>query len=1023
VNVGRREIALDGSAIPGSRPAMLVKVWVVVGFAVCIALAFAPGAQAAAPEVPQTNPATGVLYTTATVSGVLNPAATGAPGEYSFTYGTGGSCTEQASEWTLALGIKEEPAGPVELSGLTPGTQYTFCLVERDEEGEVSSAEPERTFTTRIGLPVIASESVSEVTGTSAKLEAEVDPAGGATTYHFQYGTSDAYEASTPESLPIGSDNIDHGASAAIEGLKPGTVYHYRVVASNPASEAEGTPGKDRTFMTPSSAGSFVLPDNRKWELVSPPDKHGASIKPIAFAGGDIQSAEEGGAITYVSLGPIVSEPEGNTALEGSQVLSRRGPDGWSTQDLAAPHKAAAAVPVGLGFEYKLFSGNLAVALTEPSGETPLPAPSAREPAAQTIYLRDDATSSYQPVVTEANVIPGAKLGEVFGHSRITFAGASPNLEHIVFSSYERLTAQSATPAAEEGGPNLYEWSGATGELGEIKLASMLPGNELESLQLSELGTRETVRDAVSSDGSRVVWAGESNGQTRLYLSDLDKDEAVRADAPEGVSVSGNPDVAFQGANSEGTRIFFTDQAPLLPGANGGSNDNDGDLYVYEAPKDSGRLAGALHDLTLDSGEAEASVRGNVIGYGGEDQGGAGESFTVYFVDNGVLSENPTPSGAKPVPGGKNLYFERFTGSAWGPPHFIATLSDEDAPTWDEYPGGGAARELVRLTAGVSPSGRYLAFMSEEPLTGYDNRDVNSGVRDEEVFLYDAQSEALTCASCDPSGARPEGVHEPATELEKPLLIDEPLTWEGHWLAGSLPGWTPNIASNVGSYQSRYITNAGRLFFDSADNLVPADVNGKEDVYEYEPQGPTCSAATQSKAQVLSSQADGCVGLISSGTSTEESAFLDASGIGPDGEEGEDVFFLTAAQLTSQDTDSAFDVYDAHECSGLSPCPEPAVTVAPACNTADSCRAAPAEQPTVFGAPSSATLTGQGNPPPTVKAIAKAKPKPLTRAQKLTRALKACAREPKRKRPACKALARKRYGPAHKAKKSSGRNK
>ena len=38
-------------------------------------------------------------------------------------------------------------------------------------------------------------------------------------------------------------------------------------------------------------------------------------------------------------------------------------------------------------------------------------------------------------------------------------------------------------------------------------------------------------------------------------------------------------------------------------------------------------------------------------------------------------------------------------------------------------------------------------------------------------------------------------------------------------------------------YQSRYLSNNGRLFFDSADSLVAADVNGKEDVYEFEPAG------------------------------------------------------------------------------------------------------------------------------------------------------------------------------------------
>src|SRR5664280_437074 len=54
----------------------------------------------------------------------------------------------------------------------------------------------------------------------------------------------------------------------------------------------------------------------------------------------------------------------------------------------------------------------------------------------------------------------------------------------------------------------------------------------------------------------------------------------------------------------------------------------------------------------------------------------------------------------------------------------------------------------------------------------------------------------------------------------------------------------------------------------------------------------------------------GCVALISSGSSSHESAFLDAS------ESGDDVFILTTAQLGGADTDKSYDVYDAHVCSG-----------------------------------------------------------------------------------------------------------
>jgi hypothetical protein len=237
--------------------------------------------------------------------------------------------------------------------------------------------------------------------------------------------------------------------------------------------------------------------------------------------------------------------------------------------------------------------------------------------------------------------------------------------------------------------------------------------------------------------------------------------------------------------------------------------------------------------------------------------------------------------------------------------------------------------------------------------------------------------------------------------------VDRPSAWEEHWLAASVPGWTVT-GDGLALYQSRYLGDEGRLFFDSPADLVPAATNAKEDVYEFEPEGiGSCTSSTSSASAVYVRELDrspvgGCVGLISSGTSSEESAFLDSS------VSGEDVFFLTAAKLAPQDTDDALDVYDAHVCSPASPCPAGTVTVPPACSNAESCRAAPAAQPEVFGAPASATLGGPGNPapPPAIKP----KAKPLTRAQKLTKALKECHSKKGKKRKACEKAARHKYG-------------
>ena len=440
---------------------------------------------------------------------------------------------------------------------------------------------------------------------------------------------------------------------------------------------------------------------------------------------------------------------------------------------------------------------------------------------------------------------------------------------------------------------------------------------------------------------------------------------------------------------------------------------------------------------------------------------GAGEdAAAVYFVANGVLSAQAlaahAPLGhcrhdpAAGVPPGTtcNLYVERYDSQpgqeGWQPPTFIAALSHEDERDWQALngpkPGAGYYTSQGRLSVRVSPDGQFLAFMSDQSLTGYDNRASAPAAHDapaEEVYLYDSGTEGVVCASCEPSGARPVGVFDPTAEevLEHgEMLVDPSGDWAGRWLAGSLPEWAGfNGFNSQALYQSRYLSDAGRLFFDSPEALVPQDTNAKEDVYEYEPQGvPQGSHQCTSSLTTFSPSQGGCVGLISSGTSTSESAFLDASESGGEGEHGEtlsegagEVFFLTAARLSAQDTDEAFDVYDAHECAGACPPPPPGESES-FCESSETCRPG-SSQAAVGASPASASPAGQGNLSAQQKVLASkttSKPKPLTRAQKLTRALKQCRvrhRHSRHKRAACEKAARKRYGPLKKAAKKAGR--
>jgi len=281
----------------------------------------------------------------------------------------------------------------------------------------------------------------------------------------------------------------------------------------------------------------------------------------------------------------------------------------------------------------------------------------------------------------------------------------------------------------------------------------------------------------------------------------------------------------------------------------------------------------------------------------------------------------------------------------WGAPRLVSVLSGADSPDFASFLSG--------LTVRVSPDGRWFVFMSRLGLTGYDNRDAVSGVPDEEVFLYDDASGRTVCVSCNPTGARPAGLE--FAQIKLGLVNGGSTVWPaGAWVAANVPAWTP-YELNQAFYQSRYVGDSGRVFFDSADALVAGDVNGTEDVYEFEPEGVgSCKTGSASFVE----GEGGCVGLVSSGVSREESAFLDASA------SGGDVFFLTASKLVGSDFDTALDVYDAHECTTSSPClPEPA-RPEKACVTEASCKEAPPPLPEIFGAPPSSTFNGLGNIPP-----------------------------------------------------------
>jgi hypothetical protein len=787
-----------------------------------LVFASVPALAAEPPEAPTRVTVGSLTETSAMFQGELNPGkGYKEPGyfgvdTYEFLYRK--SSTECRGENRtpeppgLSLGEGQEALPPQEASGLEAHTEYTVCLLARNEAGE-ETVGPAVTFKT---LPVpltITSESVEYVEASAVTLRAEIMPGGSETTYRFEYGTSDAYGQSTPESGSIGKDDFDHAASARVTGLQPGTTYHYRVVATNLLSPG-GTFGPDKTFTTSSVAGSAPpqhceneklrleqpygagLPDCRAYEMVSPVETIGNDATD-SFVSEEPRAAVSGEAVTYASRGSF-ADPAGNN-IE-SQFLSRRGPGGWSTQDITPPLDVSyvAFVPSYLGavFTPELTEGVTATNASLNSGDfTP-------GGEAYGMYVADFAGRSYQYV----------------GGGAFHAVGASTDLSHVVF-----------------GG--LSEW--VNGKVIPVGVA-----NDGESMPASAEGWH-----AVSADGSRVFFTSTGRLYARVNAEREQsalgaKEECTEAAKACTVAVSAGT-ASYWGASADGSEVFFTEGEEL-------------DEYDVESDQTTvlGGTVQGVAQISEDGSYVYFVAKGALKGAGGA---------TLY--DSG---------GVEPVAGEENLYLVHD-----GTTQFIATLAGNDSYDWQ----GGVTRDGTVLT----PDGTRLAFMSERSLTGYDNEQAEKGEcegglgRCREVYLYNAGTGGLECASCDPTGARPTG----PSSLSK---------------GGN--GWNFQPP-----YRPRAFAEDGALFFDSADALVSHASDGRQNVYEYE---------------------DGHVYAISNVAGGYKSFFLDASA------NGDDVFFATADQLLPEDTSNDVVVYDARvdgDSCKSPPTPQPAVFGAPASAT------------------------------------------------------------------------------------------
>jgi hypothetical protein len=374
---------------------------------------------------------------------------------------------------------------------------------------------------------------------------------------------------------------------------------------------------------------------------------------------------------------------------------------------------------------------------------------------------------------------------------------------------------------------------------------------------------------AVATDGTSITLSAPAtaDGPERLTASI----EATTAPLPsnatarqvqaalEGLSILGTGNVSVTGGPG-GSAPFTIEFTGALAGVN-----------VMRLTTDASGLTGGASTATVTEGNDIHNL--TLIGPNATGVFGASEDgHRVYYAI-----------------GDDVWYWQDANGTPGGSLMHVATLGADDnqiaqfpsrLTTWTSQP------PLSRVT----PDGRSLLFEASDGAglaPGYQhghcgentNHTLTGLCSEAYVFRADTSTPGepdVVCASCN---------------LAAPGALGD--TFLNVRRGVSAAATTPHI--------NRALSDDGRyVFFDTVEALVPEDVNGMVDAYEYD---------------VQSGQAH----LISSGTDLADSYFMDASA------DGHDVFFVTRAPLVGWDTDQAYDLYDARVGGGF-PDPVPSLS-------------------------------------------------------------------------------------------------
>jgi hypothetical protein len=882
-----------------------------------------------------TGKASEVAATTGILSGEVNPK--GAPvRECKFEYGPVAEY-EATGEYEHSVPCEHpdavEVAGtsPVavhaKVTGLVGGTAYDFRLVAEHENAtthETRSAPGAQARLETLPVPVLAGAEAKRVTAGGAELYATVDPEGLAVrSCTFEYGTTTAYGTSVSceqKKNQIGSGSAPVPVSVAISGLVPNTEYHWRLVAEDVDGVSVTT---DQTFVYPTTGPE--LPDDRAYEMVTPPFKNGGLIGDVFF-GFPPAIAESGTRVTALTIQCFAPTESCNAdrANNGEPFEFNRTPTGWVTTALAPSSKQ--------------FSENTPWGVNANEGNALFSMPTG--PAGEDEWYTRSPEGSFLPL--GPITLPGEELG-VNSLKAGTVIETTADLSRLVWGPhgqlYEYAGLHSSRPflVGVTGGMDSAELISACDTQLGGESASGYPWNGLSqdgrTVYFTAYPDARACSPAVKAPAVTELYArvdGKEAGARTVAISQPEASETLSSTPPDDNCAEeacrkdiGEPAnwraAEFAGASVDGSKAFFLDRQRLTDGASQGAGGAG-----YSSCAEVGSECNLyLYDFDAPAGENLIDVSASALGGGSPRVQGvlatSADGSHVYFVANGALASGASPGDCTEALSGRcDLYvYERDAHYPAGHITFIEDLSGADAQQWDQ---AGFKR------ANVTPDGRFLVFE-------------NGG----QVFRYDAETDELARISIGNDGFDDDGN-------------------AGEGSARIVPAFKAVKTIGPARGNPTMSNDGSRVFFESPRALTPHalddafDGNGyAENVYEWR---------------------EGHVYLLSDGHDTS-SAEVPACGtgsavclLGTDAT-GANVFFTTADQLVPSDTDTQVDIYDARICEpeNGNPCIAEPPQPLPPC-LGEACHGIPAPVPSLL-APGTASFNGEGNVVPVVTPQAK----------------------------------------------------